>query len=41
LLTRSVSLSILGTVVAILVAASDYLFQYRVWFERQKMSVAR
>jgi flagellar biosynthetic protein FlhB len=31
----------LGTVVAILaiVAAADYLFQYRQWFERQKMSV--
>jgi flagellar biosynthetic protein FlhB len=32
----------LGTVVAILavVAAADYFFQYRQWFERQKMSVA-
>jgi flagellar biosynthetic protein FlhB len=32
----------LGTVVAILavVAAMDYFFQYRQWFERQKMSVA-
>src|SRR6185436_9724865 len=31
----------LGTVVAILaiVAAADYLFQYRQWYERQKMSV--
>jgi flagellar biosynthetic protein FlhB len=31
----------LGTVVAILaiVATADYLFQYRHWFERQKMSV--
>jgi flagellar biosynthetic protein FlhB len=41
LLTRSLSLDILGVVVAImfLVAAADYLFQYRQWFERQKMSV--
>jgi flagellar biosynthetic protein FlhB len=32
----------LGTVVAILavIAAMDYFFQYRQWFERQKMSVA-
>jgi flagellar biosynthetic protein FlhB len=39
-LTRSLSLEILGAVVAILalVAAADYLFQYRQWFERQKMS---
>jgi flagellar biosynthesis protein FlhB len=36
------SLKVLGTVVAILaiIAAVDYLFQYRQWFERQKMSVA-
>ena len=41
LLTRSLSLDMLGTVVAILflVAAADYLFQYRQWFERQKMSL--
>jgi flagellar biosynthetic protein FlhB len=41
LLTRSLSLNLLATVVAImfLVAAADYLFQYRQWFERQKMSV--
>jgi len=41
MLTRSLSLEILGTVVAILafVAAADYLFQYRQWFERQKMSM--
>jgi flagellar biosynthetic protein FlhB len=41
LLTKSLSLEILGTVVAILaiVAAADYLFQYRQWFERQKMSM--
>ena len=41
LITRSLSLDILTAVVAImfLVAAADYLFQYRQWFERQKMSV--
>jgi len=35
------SLELLGTVVAILaiVAAADYLFQYRTWYERQKMSL--
>jgi flagellar biosynthetic protein FlhB len=40
-LTRAFALSVLGTVVAILffVAAADYLFQYRQWYERQKMSV--
>jgi flagellar biosynthetic protein FlhB len=39
--TRSLSLEILGTVVAVLaiVAAADYLFQYRQWHERQKMSL--
>ena len=39
--TKSLSLEILGAVVAILaiVAAADYLFQYRQWHERQKMSV--
>jgi flagellar biosynthetic protein FlhB len=39
--TRSLALSMLGAVVAVLaiVAAADYLFQYRQWFERQKMSV--
>jgi flagellar biosynthesis protein FlhB len=39
--TRGLALKMLGTVVAILamVAAADYLFQYRQWFERQKMSV--
>src|SRR5471030_2853055 len=38
-LTKALSLKVLGTVVAILavVAAVDYLFQYRQWFERQKM----
>jgi flagellar biosynthesis protein FlhB len=41
LVTRSLSLEILGTVVAMLaiIAAADYLFQYRQWHERQKMSV--
>jgi flagellar biosynthetic protein FlhB len=39
-LTRSMSLKLMGTVVALLaiVATLDYLFQYRSWFERQKMS---
>jgi len=39
--TRALALKMLGTVVAILavVAAADYLFQYRQWYERQKMSV--
>jgi flagellar biosynthetic protein FlhB len=34
-------MQMLGTVVAILavVAAADYLFQYRQWYERQKMSL--
>src|ERR1700730_3766262 len=37
-----VAIKMLGTVVAILavIAAMDYFFQYRQWFERQKMSVA-
>jgi flagellar biosynthetic protein FlhB len=41
LLTRSMSLDVLGAVVAVLaiVAAADYLFQYRQWHERQKMSL--
>src|SRR5947207_12185962 len=40
-LTKTLSLEMLGTVVAILaiVAAADYLFQYRQWYERQKMSI--
>jgi flagellar biosynthetic protein FlhB len=40
-LVKSLSLEVLGTVVAILaiVAAADYLFQYRTWYERQKMSL--
>jgi len=40
-LTKGLALSVMGTVVAILaiIAAADYLFQYRQWFERQKMSL--
>ena len=40
-LCKSLSLEILGTVVAILavIAAVDYLFQYRQWYQRLKMSV--
>ncbi len=40
-LTQSLALQVLGVVVAILalIAAADYLFQYRQWFERQKMSL--
>jgi flagellar biosynthetic protein FlhB len=40
-LTKALSLEVLGAVVAVLaiVAAADYLFQYRQWYERQKMSV--
>jgi flagellar biosynthetic protein FlhB len=40
-LTQSLAVQVLGVVVAILalVAAADYLFQYRQWFERQKMSL--
>ena len=40
-LTKSYALEILGAVIAILafVAAADYLFQYRQWYERQKMSM--
>jgi flagellar biosynthetic protein FlhB len=39
--TRSLAMQMLGAVVAILaiVAAADYLFQYRQWHERHKMSV--
>jgi flagellar biosynthesis protein FlhB len=39
--TKTISVQLMGTVVAILafVAALDYLFQYRQWFERQKMSL--
>lgn len=40
-LAQSLALKILGAVVAILavVAAADYLFQYRQWYERQKMTL--
>ena len=39
--SKTLSLQLLGTVVAMLavVAIADYLFQYRTWFERQKMSL--
>ena len=39
--TRALAMKMLGTVVAILaiVAAADYLFQYRQWYDRHKMSV--
>jgi flagellar biosynthetic protein FlhB len=39
--SKALSLQLLGTVVALLavVAIADYLFQYRTWFERQKMSL--
>jgi flagellar biosynthetic protein FlhB len=40
-LAKTMALKLLGTVVAIMaiVAAADYLFQYRQWYERQKMSL--
>jgi flagellar biosynthesis protein FlhB len=40
--THVMAVRMLGTVVAILavIAAADYFFQYRQWYERQKMSVA-
>jgi len=40
-ITQSLSLQMIGAVVAVLalIAAADYLFQYRQWFERQKMSL--
>lgn len=39
--TSGLTMHMLGSVVAILaiVAAADYLFQYRQWYDRQKMSV--
>jgi flagellar biosynthetic protein FlhB len=39
---HALAVKMLGTVVVILavIAAADYFFQYRQWFERQKMSVA-
>jgi len=41
LITRSLAVDMMGAVVAILalVAAADFFFQYRQWFERQKMSL--
>ena len=41
LLTRALSLDVLGAVVALLaiIAAADYLFQYRQWYNRLKMSL--
>jgi flagellar biosynthetic protein FlhB len=40
-LIKTLSLQLLGTVVALLalVAIADYVFQYRSWYERQKMSL--
>jgi flagellar biosynthetic protein FlhB len=40
-ITTSLTLRLLGAVVAMLavVAIADYLFQYRQWFQRQKMSL--
>jgi flagellar biosynthetic protein FlhB len=40
-LTRTLSLDVLGTVVAVLaiIAAADYLFQYRQWYNKLKMSL--
>ena len=40
-MTRSQTLGLMGTVVGILavLAAGDFLFQYREWYERQKMSL--
>jgi flagellar biosynthetic protein FlhB len=38
---QSLALKLMGTVVALLaiIAAADYLFQYRQWYEKQKMSL--
>ena len=40
-LAMKLAIKLMGTVVAMLavVAAADYLFQYRQWFEKQKMSL--
>jgi flagellar biosynthesis protein FlhB len=40
-ITQMLTLKVLGAVVALMavIAAADYLFQYRQWYERQKMSV--
>jgi flagellar biosynthetic protein FlhB len=39
--TKTLSLKLLGAVVAMLaiVAAADYLFQYKQWYDRQKMTL--
>jgi flagellar biosynthesis protein FlhB len=39
--TKTLAMQLIGAVVAMLaaVAAADYFFQYRQWFERQKMSL--
>jgi flagellar biosynthetic protein FlhB len=39
--TTTMTIHLLGTVVAVLaiIAIGDYLFQYRTWYERQKMSL--
>jgi flagellar biosynthetic protein FlhB len=39
--TKVLSLELMAAVVAVLaiIAAADYLFQYRQWYERQKMSL--
>ena len=41
IVAKSLALKLMGVVVAIMavVAAADYLFQYRQWYERQKMSL--
>jgi flagellar biosynthetic protein FlhB len=41
MLAKTLSLDVLGTVVAVLaiIAALDYLWQYRQWYERQKMTL--
>jgi flagellar biosynthetic protein FlhB len=40
-LTKSLSLDLLGIAIAVLaiISAADYLFQYRTWYEKQKMSM--
>jgi flagellar biosynthetic protein FlhB len=40
-ITETLSIKLLGAVVAVLaiIAVLDFLFQYRTWFERQKMSL--
>jgi flagellar biosynthesis protein FlhB len=40
-LTKSLSLKLIGAVVAVLaiIAGLDFLFQYRTWYNKQKMSL--